>query len=224
MAGPSNQATIDKVDAELRDLRRLFDLYFQGIERFPPVDERDRLRTVLNKLRREASRWSTGDRFRLNAIHHKFTSYNQMWDRQVQAMENGTSRRDKMKVKLMRKREAEKAAMEAAKKREQAAAAQAGAAPLPPSTPAATPQRGQPAPRAAARDSSGMSDAKLERLYKVYMQAKKRTGESTNMNYESLARQIRKQIPAIKKKHGCKDVDFKVVLKNGKAMLKAVPK
>ena len=69
-----------------------------------------------------------------------------------------------------------------------------------------------------------MTDDKMRRLYSVYMQAKKRTGENSNLSFESLAAQLRKQVPAIRAKHKCQNVDFKVVLKNGKAMLKAVPK
>ena len=126
----------------------------------------------------------------------KFLTYDRMWLREMKAVEEGTSRRDKMRKEKVRREE--NAADFHAQKR---------------------------APSRSAGDGDGgMGDDKMKRLYSVYMQAKKRTGESSNLSYDGLKKQLAKQIPKIKQKHGCEQVDFKVVLKNGKAMLKAVPK
>ena len=72
--------------------------------------------------------------------------------------------------------------------------------------------------------TGGPSDQQLQKLYKVYIDAKKRTGESTSLSFDALREQIAKQVPTIRQKHNCEFVDFKVVLREGKAMLKAVPK
>ena len=70
----------------------------------------------------------------------------------------------------------------------------------------------------------GLSEQKLQQLHKVYVEAKRRTGEQSNLTLDALRAQVAKQVPAIQQKHGCQQVDFKVVLKDGKAMLKAIPK
>jgi hypothetical protein len=44
------------------------------------------------------------------------------------------------------------------------------------------------------------------------------------MSYDSIAASLRKQVPELMKQHGAKAVEFKVVIKDGKAVLKAVPK
>lgn len=204
MPPPSHAAVIDDHEKQLDDLRRQFDLYFQGIERQPPKDAHEALKKSLLRLRGEASRWNTAERFRVNTLQQRFGTYDRMWQRQLQAIEDGTHRRDRFRVQRKRKIEEE-----------------APNAPPPvdlPSSPA------QPQRRPAAASDGSMSDDKMRRLYDVYMQAKKRTGEKTNLSYEGLAAQINKQIPALKAKHKCKDVEFKVVLKDGKAMLKAIPK
>lgn len=77
---------------------------------------------------------------------------------------------------------------------------------------------------AVARAPAQMSDQRLQQLYEVYMKAKQRTGEQSTLTVEALRRQIEKQIPAIQAKHKCHHVDFKIVLKDGRAMLKAIPK
>ncbi|MDP2340011.1 MAG: MXAN_5187 C-terminal domain-containing protein [Deltaproteobacteria bacterium] len=91
------------------------------------------------------------------------------------------------------------------------------AKPVAPSSPSSSSSGG-------AGPAGGPSDVQLQKLYKVYMDAKKRTGEASNLSFEALRAQIAKQVPTIRQKHNCEAVDFKVVLKDGKAMLKAIPK
>jgi hypothetical protein len=44
------------------------------------------------------------------------------------------------------------------------------------------------------------------------------------MSFDSVAASLRKQVPELMKQHNAKSVEFKVVIKDGKAVLKAVPK
>jgi hypothetical protein len=75
-----------------------------------------------------------------------------------------------------------------------------------------------------ARNAPEISDANLRRLYDTYLVAKKRCGESTaGMSFDSLASRIRAQVPELMQKHKAKNIEFKVVIKGGKAILKAVP-
>jgi len=188
----SHKEIIDEKESDLDQLRRIFDQYFQGFERLPPVEKRDRLKYALVRMRGESSRWNTGDRFRLGTLHQKFMTYNRMWERKLKAYEEGTSLRDRQRKRRKLKQE------------------EAGEA-----------------PRKVETKKAPTNDAekeRMEKLYKVYMQAKRRSGERSNLTLEKLSAQLKKQIPKLKKKHNCERVDFKVVLKDGKPMLKAVPK
>ena len=54
--------------------------------------------------------------------------------------------------------------------------------------------------------------------------ARKRCGEATDgISYDSVASRIRAQVPQLMEKHKAKNIEFKVVIKGGKAVLKAVP-
>jgi hypothetical protein len=88
------------------------------------------------------------------------------------------------------------------------------------------PSAATPAPRPpAAGGSGGMSDDKLRAVYDAYVTAKRRCQEDTSkLSYESVAATLRKQVPELLKQHNAKAVEFKVVIKDGKASLKAVPK
>ena len=69
-----------------------------------------------------------------------------------------------------------------------------------------------------------ISDANLRRLYDTYLVARQRCGESTEgLSFDSLASRIRSQVPELMQKHKAKNIEFKVVIKGGKAILKAVP-
>jgi hypothetical protein len=89
------------------------------------------------------------------------------------------------------------------------------------------PQAAPPRPAAAAAPGGGseLSDAKMRAVYDAYVSAKRQGGEDTSkMSYESVAQSLRKQVPEILAKTKAKSVEFKVVVKDGKAQLKAVPK
>jgi len=99
-----------------------------------------------------------------------------------------------------------------------------------PGTPAVPPARPATVPGAAAAPrppavGGGMSDDKLRAVYDAYVTAKRRCQEDTSkLSYESVAATLRKQVPELLKQHNARAVEFKVVIKDGKASLKAVPK
>jgi hypothetical protein len=229
---------LDGIEKNLEELRRKFELYFQGSkeQRLPPTPAQAQLGGELRRIREQDVRtWNTQDKFRFNQIFARFVSLDRVWARTMKQIEDGTHKRDKLKVRL-------------AKEREQKAPAKPAGAPGTsdsldsldvdmgsfddepslPRPPAIAPPRPvgspRPAPMAAGGAGDGMPEQRLRQLYDVYMQAKQRSGEKSSLTMDGLRRQIEKQIPAIKAKHKCETVDFKVVMKDGKAMLKAVPK
>jgi hypothetical protein len=100
-------------------------------------------------------------------------------------------------------------------------AAPAGAAP------SATPASARPAPNVArpvASRAEDLDDGALRQLYQTYVTAKRRCGEQVDLRYEEMASSLRKQVPKLLQSTGANAVEFKVVIKSGHAVLKAVPK
>ena len=88
---------------------------------------------------------------------------------------------------------------------------------------AAKPKLTTNASPAAAK--TALNDTRLREVYDAYVMAKKRCNEDTSrLSYDSVASSLKKQVPDLLKKHNARDVDFKVIIKDGKAVLKAVPK
>jgi len=81
---------------------------------------------------------------------------------------------------------------------------------------------GKPAP--APAPAVHLSDEKLRKLYDTYLVARQRTGEPVaGLTFDSVATRIRAQVPELLERHKAKNIEFKVVIKGGKAVLKAVP-
>ncbi len=198
-----------KIEEELEALKARFEMYFLGIERREPARERQEMKRRVAHLKNQFTR-NTGLRFRIQTLHARFLSYERMWLRSAREKEEGTYRRDILKARrhaqLEERKQAEKA---------QEAATARGATTAPEAKPSPPP----PAP------VGGMSEAQLRSIYDAYVAAKKRCNEDVSrLSYEALAKTIAKQVPELLSKYGAKSVEFKVVIKDGRAVLKAVPR
>jgi hypothetical protein len=105
-------------------------------------------------------------------------------------------------------------------------AARAPPAAKPPPAAAAPIAKAPPAaPAPAAAGQGGLSDQKIKAIYEAYVMAKKRCGEDTRaLTLDSVATTLKKQVPELMKQHNARSVEFKVVIKDGKAVLRALPK
>ena len=81
-------AAVDKQIAKLEeDIRRLkidFDIYFNGAAKRPPLEARARLEAFLKRLLDNRS-LSYGQRYKLNSLVARFTSYRELWRRTMRA-------------------------------------------------------------------------------------------------------------------------------------------
>jgi len=69
-----------------------------------------------------------------------------------------------------------------------------------------------------------LSDQMLRKLYDTYLVARQRTGESTSgLTFDSVASRLRAQVPDLMARHKARNIEFKVVIKGGRAVLKAIP-
>jgi hypothetical protein len=77
----------------------------------------------------------------------------------------------------------------------------------------------------ARKTAEALAEPRLRAVYDAYLAAKKKCREDVSrISYESVADSLRKQVPELLARHGARDVEYKVLVKNGKAVLRAVPK
>jgi FtsZ-binding cell division protein ZapB len=227
------------LEEEIEELKVKYEMYFLGVEKREPNRQREDLKKRVLRLK-EAFTRNAALRFRLQSIHARFLSYERMWMRSAREKEDGTYHRDvfkaKMRTEVRAKKEAERLAKDpfAALAAAQPAPAQPAAVAAKPGAPGAKPAApAVKAPAGAARPAAppptasggGMGDRQMKELYTQYIAAKKQCGEDVSrLTYDAVAKSVTKQVPEIMTKFNAKSVEFKVVVKDGKATLKAVPK
>ncbi len=200
-----------KIEEEVEGLKARYEMYFLGLERREPVRDRNELKRQVAKLKGEFVR-NTGLRFRIQTLHARFLSYERMWQRSAREKEEGTYRRDVLKARRRVRGEPPAAKAEPAA----ASVAVPAAAPAPATRPAASARQPTPGP---------IPEAALRALYAEYVAAKQRCQEDTSrFSYEALARSVAKQVPELLAKYKAKSVDFKVEVRDGRAVLKALPR
>ena len=70
-----------------------------------------------------------------------------------------------------------------------------------------------------------MSRAEMDSIYRRFVKAKQMCGEDpASVTYGSLVSTIKRQLPKIRGTHSGRQVDFQVVIRDGKPILKARPR
>jgi hypothetical protein len=91
------------------------------------------------------------------------------------------------------------------------------------SNPAIPPSR-KTAPPIAPR-AKGPGEARMRQIYESYVDAKRRNNERVDrIDYETIAKSLKKMVPKLDRKHKGKRIDFKVIVKDGKVGIKPVVK
>ncbi len=244
-AGPAKASTpdteiaaeIDGVERDIHELRATYELFYMGVEKLEPVTQRSILKAKLRRWQEMRPR-NTALKFKVQQLKARLVSLENYWERTNRQREAGTYRRDKSKAA---RREAEQVRDQIQKERtdnpRQATVMGAqspningqlmGSADLkPPTSTAATsaPTGASRGGRPSAKSAEDLTDPKLRRLYQTYMGARRRCGETTDLRYEDMASSLRKQVPRLMTQTGAGSVEFKVVIRKGKAVLKALPK
>jgi hypothetical protein len=81
------------------------------------------------------------------------------------------------------------------------------------------------APPDIAARSKGPGEARMRQIYESYVEAKRSNNERTDkIDYERVAKSLKKMVPVLDRKHKGKRIDFKVVVKDGKVGIKPVVK
>lgn len=222
---------VDSVEAQLHALRGQYEQYFLGMEKRPPLKAHEQFKKRLAELRTVPSRNSALS-FRIQSLQATASTYERLWARTLQEMEDGTYRRDIFKARMRRKSPAPEVpaappptAAAAAPGSKQAATGKVAAVAQP-----GTPQPPVPPPEpqihiAGTPPTDPLAEARLRSVYRAYVEAKRRCNEdTTRLSFDAVVASLKRQVPELLERHNARDVEYRVFVKDGKAILRAVPK
>jgi len=75
---------IGKLEDDIRRLKIEFDIFFNGAVKRPPLEARARLESQIKRLLDNRG-LSYGQRYKLNTLVSRFTSYRELWRRTMKA-------------------------------------------------------------------------------------------------------------------------------------------
>lgn len=92
--GEDVKTLLDRIEADIAEVKRQYDLFFQGARRQEPSEAR---REVEDTVRRMGQRKinNTNDQFRFNNLQSRFYSFSNLWIRTVRELEEGRLVRDR---------------------------------------------------------------------------------------------------------------------------------
>ncbi len=73
-----------RLEDDIRKLKIDFDIYFNGTSKRPPLESRARLESFIKRIS-DNRNMSYAQRYQLNALISRFTSYRELWRRTLRA-------------------------------------------------------------------------------------------------------------------------------------------
>jgi hypothetical protein len=208
---------LDALEEEIEAVRHGYEKYFAGVDRVPPVRQREALERRVRQLDGMSLR-TTVLRFRAGGLRARFVTYKHYWTRVELELERGASRKDLMR--LRRGAPSPEPIEERSAPPSEAAEQQA---PPPPRVPPPPPVGGL---RGADKELSaaGIDPAHLRAVFKQLVTAKKAAGESVDgLTFAALCRKLSREAPKLKRKHECATLQFEVSTDGGKVRLRSRP-
>lgn len=190
---------VQRLSEDVKKLRQDYDKYFLGLERFEPLRARDEVKKALRRLMTESINKGTARKFKLQSLQASLTQYEAHWNRIARQIEEGTFKRDKLRAQALMD--------------DEAGTDDATAPAAPAARPAAKPT-----------DDAQYPDS-IRKLHEAFETTRKQLGgEAKPISMAALAATVQKQMAAIQAQYQCKTVEFKVAVKDGRPILKAIPK
>jgi hypothetical protein len=190
----STKSRLDEFERRLFLLKLQYEKYFSGIERIEPVRERDDVKRMMRDISLEPIT-NGRQRFRFQNLRARHSSLDLYLTRNLVQIERGTHPKMKFRADLHERQ----------RKESETRALERTA-------------------RREAADTRRREERAYSKIYDSYIEARRSCGQSTDLEFDSVKKALKKQVGAIKSRYRCDTVNFRVTIEDGRAKLKAVPK
>lgn len=197
----TNDEALSLFEESLRKLKIQYTLFFAGVRKLPPSEDRRRLDNLVRDLGKSRMR-DNSSRFRYNTLLGRYNQFQELWHRQMREREEGP-----LDYRRRAQAMAEAGTDDAAGQPEPAARA----APV-------TKDNADPYVRVAA----GSPEDGVKALYARISEAQKTLGKG-GLSLGQVEQIVRSQTEMMQSRFAVKEVAFRVEIVDGKVKLKAKP-
>jgi len=191
---------ISALDDNVRRLKIEYDVYFGGGAKRPPNDTEWRVHSTIKKLG-DGQKLTFAQRFKFNSIVQRYAVFSDLWRQKLKIKEEGYRRPQDAILGIQGMRSMDDGSGEEAEVRE-----------------------GKPFTVCCANPDSERE--KVEQLYRVMTEAKRRGGEKVGdaANLDNFKAFVRRKTEQIRNECGCHEVEYTVEVQGGQVRLKAKAK
>lgn len=197
-----NEEEINRFDEALRRLKIQYDIFFAGVRKLPPTEDRKRLEEMLREMSGKGRVRDNAMRFRLSTIVSRYNQFQELWGRQMREREEGPTD--------FRKRAA-------------ALGGGNGADKVPPPPPPRRPTVTSEPPDSYVRVTRSAEGDALKTLHGQILEASQRLGKNSALSLEQVAAMVQKQAHDLRERFKVETIAFRVETVEGKVKLKARP-
>lgn len=194
-------ATVDEeltqLEKDIRQLQIEYDTFFTGGRPRPPADTEWRVQRLIKKFAEMGGKLKYAQRFRYNNLAARYAKYSEVWRQRLRRVESGRSAFGYSKVA----RELEEQRLAEAEQRHQ--------------------RRAQASSAAVAVTDPLKDTEKVQALYHTMVEAKKKAGESADVDFEQFHKFVRAKTDQLKQQMHCDKVQYEVSVEGGHVKLKA---
>lgn len=201
MAEQSIEDELNRIEEAIRKLKNMYDMFFAGLRKLPPSEDRKRLDEAMREMQRGRLR-DNASRFRFATLLSRYQQYQELWARKMREREEGPM-----------------------DYRRRVAALTNGGQQAPPPAPPAQNRRTEtsPASDSYVRVSQSANGDAVKAIHQQIAEANRKLGKATTLTVEQLASMVEKQSAELRSRYNVDSVGFRVELVEGKVKLKAKP-
>ncbi|MFQ5663848.1 MAG: MXAN_5187 C-terminal domain-containing protein [Terriglobia bacterium] len=188
---------LKQLEKEIRQLQIEYGAYFAGGRPRPPSDTEWRVQNLIKQFSDMGRRLKYAHRFRYNNLAARYAKFSEIWRQRSRRMEEGRTPFGYSRV--ARALEQERLA-DAARQHEARVHGEAV--------------------RVAICDPLKEAE-KVQSLFHTLLEAKRKVGEASELNFEQFHKFVRKKTDQLKKQMRCQQVEYAITVEGGEVKLKA---
>lgn len=204
----TTEEDLNQLERDIRAFKIEYEQYFGGGKKRPPADTEWRIDLVMKRYSERGTNMNSGQRFRYATLAMTYSKYRQMFHKRMKQKEEGAVEHHfGAAAKALEAERARAAARENARQ---------------PARKEAEDKQKEIAPFAATVSDPDAETAVVRGLFDAFARAQQESGEAAGrLTLEQFRQFIRQKTEQLQRQKSCREVEYRIEVKGGKASLKA---